>query len=256
MALQYAFDLPPEEALAFFREKGFITSFAWQEVWQAEHEAGFTVAKMLDVDLLRDVRDAVDTAIANGETFAQFRSKLEPLLVEKGWWGRAQMVDPQTGETKLVQLGSPRRLRTIFRVNMQTAYAAGDWAQIQENADTAPYLLYDAIDDRRTRTQHRLWDGTVLRADDPWWQSHRPPNGWNCRCGTIQLSADEAHAAGYSITKNAPKIETREYVNPRTGEVSQVPKGIDPGFAYNPGATRLQHLKDSYQEKLRAYRSE
>lgn len=256
MALSYRFDLPPSEALAFFRAKGFVTSFAWQDVWQAEHEAAFTVAKMMDVDLLSDVRTAVDSAIANGETLAQFRAQLEPLLVERGWWGRAEMTDPQTGEAKLVQLGSPRRLRTIFRTNMQTAYAAGDWAQIQENIDTAPYLMYDAIDDNKTRPQHRAWDGIVLRADDPWWDTHRPPNGFNCRCGTIHISDDEARLRGLSVAERAPPVRTREYVNPRTGEVSQVPEGLDPGFAYNPGKSRSQELRRLYNAKLREYRND
>jgi hypothetical protein len=41
----------------------------------------------------------------------------------------------------------------------------------------------------------------------------------------------------------APPSPTREYTNPRTGEISRVPVGIDPGFAYNPGKSRLEHLQ-------------
>ena len=33
----------------------------------------------------------------------------------------------------------------------------------------------------------------------------------------------------------SPKVETYEWTNPKTGEVTDVPKGIDPGWAYNPG---------------------
>lgn len=254
MALSINFKLAPAEALKFFRAKGLKTSFAWQDVWQQEHEAAFTVAKMMDVDLLRDVRAAVDKAIAEGETLQQFSKALKPRLVDAGWWGKKEMADPETGEVKLVQLGSPRRLRTIFRVNMQTAYAAGDWAQIQETKAEAPYLMYDAIDDGRTRPQHRAWDGIVLPIDDPWWNTHRPPNGWNCRCSVIQLSADQVRAMGKTVAEKAPASPTREYTNPRTGEVSRVPVGIDPGWAYNPGASRLEHLRQSYEEKLRGFR--
>ena len=45
---------------------------------------------------------------------------------------------------------------------------------------------------------------------------------------------------------------TREYVNPRTGEVTQVPVGIDPGFAYNPGIARQQALQEVVDGKLRS----
>lgn len=253
--LSVRFDLPPEEALRFFRAKGFRTSFAWQDVWQQEHEAAFTVAKMMDVDLLSDVRAAVDSAIANGETFQDFRKNIEQKLVDAGWWGRKEMKDPATGETREVQLGSVRRLRTIFRVNMQTAYAAGDWAQIQESKESAPYLMYDAVDDNRTRAEHKAWDGKVLRVDDPWWDTHRPPNGWNCRCSVIQLSQRDVERMGKKVEDTAPRYanETREYVNPRTGEVSEVPRGVDPGWAYNPGKDRLPHLQQSLREKERAF---
>lgn len=254
MAVAFNFDLAPADALKFFREKGYRIGFAWQDVWKQEHEAAFTVAKMMDVDLLRDVRAAVDQAIANGETLAQFSKELKPRLVDAGWWGKKVMADPATEEAQLVQLGSPRRLRTIFRVNMQQSYAAGDWAQIQDTKEEAPYLMYDAVDDGRTRPQHKAWDGTVLPADDPWWDTHRPPNGWNCRCSVIQLSREQAAAMGKAAPDKAPSSPTREYVNPRTGEISRVPVGIDPGFDYNPGVSRLAHLRATYDAKLRSYR--
>lgn len=254
MDLEARFDLPPKEALAFFRAKGYATGFAWQDVWQKEHDAAFTVAKMMNVDLLRDVRAAVDKALAEGQTFEQFREGIEGRLVQAGWWGKAEMQDPATGETKLVQLGSPRRLRTIFRTNMQTAYAAGHWQQIQDNKAGAPMLMYDAVLDGATRDEHAAWDGTILPADDPWWSTHMPPNGWNCRCGVIQLSQPQAAELGYEPTDQAPASPTREYINPRTGEFSRVPEGIDPGWAYNPGASRTELLGQQLAAKEREFR--
>lgn len=238
MPVEARFDLPPEEALRHFRGKRLQTGFAWQDTWQQEHDTGFTVAKMADMDLLADVHDAVNSAIAQGTTFQQFSRELTPHLMKKGWWGKQEQVDPLTGQTRLVQLGSARRLQTIFRTNMMSAYAAGEWAQIQATKASAPYLMYDAVDDNRTRQEHKAWDGTVLPVDDAWWDSHRPPNGWNCRCSVIQLSAYDLRAMGKTGPDTAPPIKRREWVNQRTGEVMQVPVGIAPGWAYNPGASR------------------
>lgn len=254
MAVEARFDLPPREALAFFRAKGYATTFAWQDAWQQDNDSAFQVAKMLNVDLLRDVRAAVDKALAEGQTFEQFREGIEGRLVQAGWWGRADMKDPLTGETVNVQLGSPRRLRTIFRTNLQTAYAAGHWQQIQDNKADAPLLMYDAVDDQATRDEHKAWDGTILPADDPWWQTHMPPNGWNCRCGVIQLSLGQGADMGYEPTDRAPAGGTRDYTNPRTGEVSRVPEGIDPGWAYNPGASRTELLREQLAVKEREFR--
>src|SRR5690606_26801381 len=136
------------------------------------HDAAFTAAKMLDLDLLRDVRQAVDRALAERLTLREFREPLVPLLLQRGWGGLGMMQDPHTGAIGEVQLGSPRRLRTIFRVNLRTAYAAGDWSRIVDHAQCAPYLLYDAVLDERTRPDHRSWDGFGLRRDDPQWQPH------------------------------------------------------------------------------------
>ena len=43
------------------------------------------------------------------------------------------------------------RLQNIFRTNLQSAYAVGQWQSIEDNKETAPFLMYDAVEDHRTR---------------------------------------------------------------------------------------------------------
>ena len=85
--------VPPAEAVAAFCAKGLHVGFDWRDTDAALHARSFTVVK----------------AIAEGVTFEAFQERLEPTLHKKGWLGRQAMTDPVTGETRLVQLGSPRR---------------------------------------------------------------------------------------------------------------------------------------------------
>lgn len=124
--LSFAMNLPPEKALEYFRgkENAKDKGWNWQEVWQEEHAKTFTVAKCVKADILQDLRTALDQAMAKGETFEQFRKNLEPTLKAKGWWGKQIAVDKE-GNASTIQLGSPYRLRNIYRTNLQTAYMAG-----------------------------------------------------------------------------------------------------------------------------------
>lgn len=249
MPLAVNFALTPAKAVAFFRPKGLQTSFAWQDMLHEEHDRAFTVAKMLDLDLLSDVGGAVDRAIAEGWTRQKFIDELKPDLMRRGWWGRADMADPVTGEVREVQLGSVRRLNTIYDTNLRTAYSAGHSARIEENAKSAPYVMYSAVLDGRTRPQHRAWNGKILRWDDPWWQTHTPPNGWNCRCSRIQLSDRDLKRLGKDGPDEAPPSPLREWTNPRTGEVMEVPVGVDPGWGYQPGASRVAEIDTLARDK-------
>ncbi len=229
--------LPPEEAIAYFKAKGFALSptFDWRDLWQQEHAAQFTVAKSAGFDILADVYAAVLAALQNGTTFTDFKRTLIPTLQDKGWWGRAPAPDPENpGTAPTSQLGSPRRLKTIFDVNLRMSYAAGKWAQAERTRTTHPYLEYDAVLDDHTRPEHRAWSGTVVHIDDPWLDTHTPPCAWGCRCTLRQLSAADLEEEGKSVSSPAPP-KTVAYTNARTGEVTEVPEGIDPGFGYNPG---------------------
>jgi SPP1 gp7 family putative phage head morphogenesis protein len=235
-------NLPPAEAIEWFRQKGFQYSWGWQDVYAEQHARAFTVAKAMRMSVLQDIRAAVDQAIADGGTLREFARDLTPKLQEAGWWGKVQDVDPRTGRAQDVQLGSPRRLETIYDTNLRTAFAAGEWERQERTRAERPYLRYVAILDGGTRPEHRDWHDTVLPADDPWWATHYPPNGWGCRCSVQQLSDADLDRYGLEVTPRAPADDPREWRNPRTGEVRQVPRGVDPGFDHHPGRSPWRGL--------------
>jgi hypothetical protein len=235
--IRTAFNLPPEQAVAYFRQKGYRIGFDHRDVWQQQHQAGFTVAKAMQLDLLMAIREQVDAAIELGTTFDEFKANLKPGLVKRGWWGKAMMTDPATGEAKEVQLGSPRRLKVIYDTNLRTAHAEGQWARIQETKGALPFLMYDHTPSQHERPEHKAWDGLVLPADDPWWQAHYPVKAWGCKCRVIQLGQRQLDRMGASVG-TAPAEQLRNYTNKRTGETQQIPAGVDPEFAYPPGGRR------------------
>ncbi len=246
--------LAPVEAIEAFRAKGYQLGFSWQDVWKSEHAAGFTVAKAMDLDLLADIRSAVDQALAEGTTFEKFQKDLQPLLEERGWWGRKEVTDPKTGKRVLAQLGSPERLLRIFETNLRVSYAAGAWVRIQRVKDRFPYLRYTAVQDSLTRPEHAAWHGTILPVDDPWWKTHYPPNGWECRCRVIQLSERMMQRRGWKPSER-PKVEWKNYRRWRDGEWRKVPDGVDAGWSYNVGdaAARVDEVRRHLGERVRQY---
>lgn len=238
--------LPPEKAIDFFRQKGFKIGFDHRDVWQQEHQAAFTVAKVMQMDLLRDIREQVDASIELGLPFSEFRDTLRPNLMQRGWWGRADMKDPLTGEVKDVQLGSTRRLKVIYDTNLRTAHSEGQWARIQESKDSLPFLLYDHTPSANERKEHAAWDGLVLPVDDPWVAAHFPIKAYGCKCRMTQIGQRQIDRMGLKVG-NAPAEKYTEYVNARTGETSRVPAGVHPAFNYPPGGRRaslVKHLSD------------
>ena len=229
---------PAPEVLRFFEEKRLQPSFDWRDVWAEEHAVAFTVAKTTGFDVLEDIREELDAALREGLPFAEFRKRLEPKLKAKGWWGRREVIDPKTGEVVRAQLGSRRRLRTIYQANVRTARAAGQWERAQRTKRMLPYFEYRLGPSRKHRQQHVAWASrpTILPVDDPFWDTHYPPNGWGCKCWLRQISQREAARLGGPT--EPPPITWREYHNPRDGHTYRIPEGIDPGWQTNPGKAR------------------
>lgn len=245
------FEMTPETALEFFKAKGLQPTFSYMDMIREEHDVAFTVAKMMQMDLLKTTKGAVDQAVAEGWSIGRFRRELGPKLKSAGWWGRADLTDAAGNLMPDAQLGSAHRLNTIYRSNLQSAYSVGQWERIRENADTAPWLLYDAVDDFRTRPAHARLDNTVLAASDSFWHRFMPPNGYNCRCGVIQLADSDLERMGLKPSRK-PKVEMQKWRNPRTGQIEEVPTAVDPGWDHNPGTDRHGHIQKLAREKARA----
>lgn len=245
--------VPFSEAVEALRRRGMnlIPSEHWATVWQEQHHGAFTVARSAGFDILKDIHAACLDMMERGASFGEFKRNLIPVLQKKGWWGRTTRRDPETGEEKSVQLGSVRRLRTIFDVNMRVSFAQGRWEQQRAVKDAFPYLRYEGILDSRIRPEHRRWHGTILPMDHPWWKTHYPPNGWKCRCDAVAVSDGDLERYGWRVSEAPDDGPPLPWVNPATGEVTEVPPGIDPGWAYNPGDTdRAARLADTMLEKV------
>jgi len=235
--------LPPEDTVRAFDARADLrTSVRWSEMFHDDHARAFTVAKVAKLDLLETIRTSLADVIHNGGTFEQWQKNIIPDLQRAGWWGR--VVDPElTGTGEAVYVG-PRRLRTIFDTNLRVSRAAGQWARIQESKAVSPYLRYSTVMDRRTRPLHRRWHGTILPVDHPWWDTHYPPCGWNCRCTVLQLSDRDLKGYGWTVSEPPRDGAPRRFFPAGAAEPVLVPPGIDPGFAYNPGKASMRAIAD------------
>jgi SPP1 gp7 family putative phage head morphogenesis protein len=232
--LSYAIGLPPEKAIEYFTSKGYTFSWDWQDVWQEAHAKAFTVAKALRMDVLQDIREMVQKSLDEGITFARFKKELTPKLQAKGWWGKEKIIGDEEGG-KVVQLGSPRRLHTIYQTNLQTAYMAGRYAQQMENVADRPYWQYVAVLDSATRPAHRRLHGKVFPYDDPFWDAFYPPNGWNCRCRVRALSAQDVKDRDLEVSQGKDQLHEEEVLVSRNTR-----DGVVPGFT--PGTTRYKKV--------------
>lgn len=240
-------NLPFDEAIQYFRQKINLPTETWKDLWKGMHSRAFVVAGAVKGDLLSDLRGAVDKAISKGTTLAEFRKDFDNIVGKHGW----------------VHTGEPGwRAATIYNTNLSTAYHAAHWKSMTDPdvLRFRPYLQYLASSSAERRPEHTGWYNTVLPADDPWWRTHYPPNGWGCKCGVASLSKrdlerlqEEAAKGGTPVRTEAPKVDHYEWTDKATSEVHQVPRGIDPGWDYNVGeAAWGRRLSEQTMDEWRA----
>ena len=225
--------LTPEAAIDHFRDKVSLTPDEFYSLAEEYRALAFTVSGVAGLDAIYDIYREILRAMEQGLTLEQFRRNVNEVFARKGWRGL-----------------TPYRADNIFRTNVMMALNVGRYREMTDPDVLAarPFWQYDAIDDSRTRPTHRALDGQVRRADDPFWDTWYPPNGYRCRCGVRSLSAGQVRREGIQIQEGIP-----EWVDlPGGGRQPLLP---DPGFATNPAKVGWQPDLSKYPEPLRrAYR--
>jgi len=201
--------LPFLEAIAFAKKQKVVLpdEYYGERIGLARAQAR-TISGLAGVDQIQSVFDKLDAVLNDGGTFRDFQKSVADGTLD---------------------VGLPKhRLELVFRNNIQTAYAAGRWQQVQANKENRPYLQYVAINDGRTRPSHARMNGHIAAVDDPWWTTHAPLNGYRCRCSQVSLTEAQAKKKGI---KPASKAEP------------------DQGWDYNPGEAPMQGLKQAAEHK-------
>jgi SPP1 gp7 family putative phage head morphogenesis protein len=174
----------------------------------------FFIENENNLKLIKEVKTELIKFFKSGETAHQFVYKIDEICVLSG-------IKPFEYD----------KAESIFNHYIQTAYKVGHYQQMTSHVIRAvrPYWKYVAVHDNRTRPAHRAMDGLTFPADHEFWQTHYPPNGYNCRCMVRALSGRQVEAEGLKVLDKIPDW----VIDPRTGEII-TDISPDPGFAVNP----------------------
>lgn len=216
------------EQIEFFRRKLNLPTNGWTDIYAQEHDWAFVVAGANRDEIVADFYTAVERAISEGRTLAEFRRDFDAIVGKHRWEYNG---------------GRNWRSRVIYETNLRTSYAAGRYEQLQALTSVRPFWQYvhsDAV--MHPRPLHLSWNNLVLPASDPWWITHFGPNGWGCQCTVRALNQRDLDRLGLKVGTAPPvqwdtlTIGQRSPQGPRT---VTVPEGIDPGFEYTPGRARF-----------------
>jgi SPP1 gp7 family putative phage head morphogenesis protein len=213
----------PREALAFLAAKGLKPSFNYTDVWREEHDVSFTVAKIMETDILRTIHESLIEALEQGIPLEEWRRSVKEVLDRSGW----------TKYNK--ERSEQHRTKIIYQTNMRSARAVGQWKRVQKTKATQPYLLYGLGPSARHRPVHEGWAGLKLHVDDPFWDEAYPPNGYGCKCHVTQINERRLKRLGG--VSRTPKRTTDLWTDPQ-GKVHRVRRGVQPGFDHNAGKQR------------------
>jgi len=182
---------PNEAAAAYIHGKAVADPEHFGNLPPQLKQRAFTVAGIEQLDALQRIRDAV-AKLPEGASWDEAKKEI------------AAEISPFVGGD---DKAAKARANFMLRTHGFQAYAVARHQQQMEDIEIFPYWKYETVGDSRVRPGHAALDGKILRADDPWWNTHYPPWDWGCRCIVIELTELDAKKQGITPHGQMPTPE-------------------------------------------------
>jgi len=202
------------EAIEALRRQLEMGSEEWLSIVEEENAAATKTAGEVLGAVTADLLAAVLEAMETGGTIADFRRDYDRIVEEHGWSYKGD---------------AGWHSQLIYRMHTSRAYSAGRWEQAQRLEAARPGTYFGrllSVGDHRVRHTHALMHGIIRPISDPYWLTHWPPNGFNCRCYVQVVTATMLKRFGWVVT-------------PDSAPAMGVPP--DEGYWRGPDVARLAH---------------
>lgn len=192
-------------------------------------------------DLITETSKLLNGAITDNDMPPAMRKSLqEDVFIFSGLKTNAQLLDASRqllndkGEVKgfnqfandvnkIKAYYNQNYLEAEYEFAVSSAQMAGKWADISNDYD----LQYRTAKDDKVRASHQALDETTLPADNVFWKNYYPPNGWRCRCNTVEVRKGK-----YEVSDQEAAIKAGEKA---TTQLDKNGKNKLELFRFNPG---------------------
>jgi len=166
--------LPFLQAIEALAERLAMPKSLFMELDAVNRSRAFTMARISDLNVLQNIHDELTIAINDGETFADFKGRLEDVKERTGWTGT-----------------NPWHYRVVYDTNLGMAYSAGRYQQGAEAGLRAVRILPSLAE--HPREEHRPFANQLFRYESG---AMLPPWDFGCQCGWEWVFPEELEAMG------------------------------------------------------------
>ena len=203
-------------------------------------------SEFYDADLAQSLKDDIAKFSAFKET--SFRTQLEAALTEDG-----KVVPWSEFKKRATELNveyNQRWLKTEYHHTIATANSVDNWKRFEADADLYPNLRYNAVNDARTREQHKALDGLILPINHEFWTKHNVPLDWGCRCNFEQTDEEPSKTVPEILVKGAFKNNaalSKELFGEMPYESGMSAEQVKEAKAFANTKTKIDKAKKEYE---------
>lgn len=195
-----SFQVQFQEQIDYLKQKTNLPTQSYKDITSRQHDRAFVVAGAMKADLLNDLHNAVNKAVADGQSFQQFQDSFDDIIGKHGW------LNDEDDKYKAW------RAKMIYQTNLKTSHAAGRYQQMTspEMVKLRPYWRYRHNTIENPRIQHEKWNNLVLPVDAAFWRVNFPPNGYGCNCTIEAINERQLRAMGKTKPDTEPAFDDGE----------------------------------------------